>query len=86
LQKASVALYRDEIRPDMIGRHMGTARGKEGGRREETINSMVAQRVVRKFDDAFGLGGEKLNGMTFKYVTCERVQITRITSYNMLGF
>eukprot|EP00884_Botryococcus_braunii_P014588 jgi/Botrbrau1/2312/Bobra.39_1s0001.1 len=67
----AIALYREEVRPDMIGRHLAAAAARGRGSQETTVNAAVAQRVARKFDDAFGPGGEKLRGMTLKAFTSE---------------
>ena len=67
MQADAAALFRDEVYPDIIGRHERSRARSEAGA-VPTVNAIVAQKHGRAVREAFGADGAQLRGMSVSCV------------------
>jgi hypothetical protein len=67
-QADAAALFKEEVYPDIIGRHERSRARSEAGA-VPTVNAIVAQKHGRAVRDAFGADGAQLRGMSVSCVS-----------------
>lgn len=60
MQAEAVQLYKEQVYPDMVGRHL-VARGQRSSPVAATYNAAAAAKADRSFRDTFGADGAKLD-------------------------